>query len=74
MFEKVKRFFELGLYTQEQVNQFYDHGKLTQEERDAILQPDPVRIITPMPGLRRAFFGRREGNFHDLDNGTNRMR
>lgn len=42
MFEKVKRFFELGLYTQEQVNQFYDHGKLTQEERDAILQPDPV--------------------------------
>lgn len=42
MFEKVKRFFELGLYTQEQVNQFYDHGKLTQEERDAILRPDPV--------------------------------
>lgn len=40
MFEKVKRFFELGLYTQEQVNQFYDHGKLTQEERDAILQSD----------------------------------
>lgn len=42
MFEKVKRFFELGLYTQEQVNQFYDRGKLTQEERDAILRPDPV--------------------------------
>ncbi len=40
MFEKVKRFFDLGLYTWEQVDQFYAHGLLSEEERAAILQDD----------------------------------
>ena len=32
MYEKVKRFYHLGLYTREQVAQFVLRGKLTPEE------------------------------------------
>lgn len=32
MYEKVKKFYELGLYTAEQVGQFAARGKLTPEE------------------------------------------
>lgn len=32
MFEKIKRFYELGLYTAEQVHRFAEKGVLTEEE------------------------------------------
>lgn len=32
MFEKVKRFYDLGLYTAAQVERFADKGKLTPEQ------------------------------------------
>ena len=32
MYEKVKRFFDLELYTREQVRQFVKRGKLTAEQ------------------------------------------
>lgn len=32
MFERVKRFYDLGLYTVEQVADFVSHGKLTEEQ------------------------------------------
>lgn len=32
MFEKVKRFYALGLYSKEQVGQFVIKGKITAEE------------------------------------------
>ena len=32
MFEKVKKFYELGLYSKEQVWQFVVKGKLTEEQ------------------------------------------
>ncbi|MCI5485108.1 MAG: XkdX family protein [Clostridiales bacterium] len=42
MYEKVKRFFDLGLYTPEHVKQFVARGKLTPEEYEAITgQPWP---------------------------------
>ena len=37
MFEKVKRFYDEGLYTADQVRQFLAKGKITQEEYDAIV-------------------------------------
>ena len=36
MFEKVKHFYDLGLYTKEQVEMFVRKGKLTGEEYEAI--------------------------------------
>lgn len=39
MFEKIKRFYDLGLYTQEQVAKFVEKGKLTRAE---------YRLITGM--------------------------
>lgn len=32
MFEKVKRFYDLGLYTKEQVHLFVEKGVLSEEE------------------------------------------
>lgn len=32
MFEKIKRFYDLGLYTKEQVYKFVEKGVLTEEE------------------------------------------
>lgn len=36
MFEKVKRFFDMGLYTKAQVAQFVKKGKLTADEYQTI--------------------------------------
>lgn len=36
MFEKVKHFYDLGLYTKEQVAMFVRKGKLTAEEYEEI--------------------------------------
>lgn len=36
MFEKVKHFYDLGLYTKEQVAMFVRKGKLTAEEYELI--------------------------------------
>lgn len=32
MFEKVKKFYDLGLYTEAQVKMFYTKGKITEAE------------------------------------------
>lgn len=37
MFEKVKRFYEKGLYSREQVHRFVEKGVLTEEQYLAIL-------------------------------------
>lgn len=37
MFEKIKRFYELGLYTKEQVYKFYEKGIITLEEYKRIV-------------------------------------
>ena len=36
MFEKVKRFYDLGLYTAEQVQKFVEKGIITKAEYDNI--------------------------------------
>ena len=40
MFEKVKKFYELGLYSKEQVWQFVVKGKLTEEQYREIVGDD----------------------------------
>lgn len=35
--EKIKTFYEKGLYTEEQVRVFYEKGKITEEELNYIL-------------------------------------
>ena len=35
--EKIKTFYDKGLYTEEQVRAFYDKGKITEEELNYIL-------------------------------------
>ncbi|MBR1659259.1 MAG: XkdX family protein [Oscillospiraceae bacterium] len=40
MFEKVKKFYELGLYSKEQVWQFVVKGKLTEEQYREIVGED----------------------------------
>ena len=37
MFEKIKRFYNLGLYTKEQVYKFYEKGIITLEEYKIIV-------------------------------------
>ncbi len=37
MFEKIKRFYDLGLYTKEQVYKFYEKGVITLEEYKKIV-------------------------------------
>lgn len=32
MFKKIKRFYDLGLYTKEQVHDFVDKGVITEEQ------------------------------------------
>lgn len=32
MFEKIKRFYDLGLYTKEQVHKFVEKGVITEEQ------------------------------------------
>ena len=35
--EKIKKYYDKGLYTDEQVKAFYDKGKITKEEYEYIL-------------------------------------
>ena len=37
MYEKIKRFYDLGLYTKEQVYKFYEKGIITLEEYKIIV-------------------------------------
>ena len=37
MFEKIKKFYDMGLYTEVQVNEFVLHEKITQEEFNLII-------------------------------------
>lgn len=38
MFEKIKRFYKLGLYTKEQVFKFFEKGVITEEEFNEIIE------------------------------------
>lgn len=40
MFEKIKRFFEMELYTKNQIRQFCDKGVITQEQYKQITGED----------------------------------
>lgn len=42
MYEKVKRFYDLGIYKEKHVEQFYIKGYLTQEEYEKIIGGDSV--------------------------------
>ena len=37
MFEKIKRFFDMGLYTKEQVYKFAQKGVITEEQYNGII-------------------------------------
>lgn len=37
MFDKIKRFYNLGLYTKEQVHKFVEKGVITEEQYDLIV-------------------------------------
>lgn len=37
MFEKIKKFYDKGLYTKKQVKDFFDKGMLTKEEYHTII-------------------------------------
>ena len=37
MFAKIKRFFDMGLYTKEQVYKFFEKGVITEEEYKSIV-------------------------------------
>ena len=37
MFEKIKRFYKLGLYTKEQVFKFFEKGVITEEQYNEII-------------------------------------
>lgn len=37
MFEKIKKFYIMGLYTKEQVHKFFEKGVITEEEYKSIL-------------------------------------
>ena len=38
MFEKIKRFYKLGLYTKEQVHKFVEKGVITEEDYKSIVE------------------------------------
>lgn len=40
MFEKIKRFYDLGLYTAEQVQKFVEKGVITEEEYKFIIEEE----------------------------------
>ena len=40
MFEKIKRFYDLGLYTAEQVQKFVEKGVITEEEYKFIVKEE----------------------------------
>ena len=37
MFEKIKRFFDIGLYTKEQVYKFFEKGVISEEQYNEII-------------------------------------
>lgn len=37
MFDKIKRFYDLGLYIKEQVHKFVEKGVITEEQYDLIV-------------------------------------
>ena len=37
MFAKIKRFFDMGLYSKEQVYKFFEKGAITEEDYQSIL-------------------------------------
>ena len=40
MFEKIKKFYDLGLYTAEQVQKFVEKGVITEEEYKSIVKEE----------------------------------
>ena len=40
MFEKIKRFYDLGLYTAEQVQKFVEKGVITEEKYKSIVEEE----------------------------------
>lgn len=47
MFEKIKRFYDFGLYAAEQVHKFFEKGVITDEEYKSIVEeetPDSVEV------------------------------
>ena len=40
MFAKIKRFFDMGLYTKEQVHKFFEKGVITNEEYKSIVEEE----------------------------------
>lgn len=42
MFEKIKRFYDLGLYTAEQVRKFFEKGVITEEEYKSIVSGEVI--------------------------------
>ena len=40
MFERIRRYFEKGLYTAEMVHKFVDKGVITEEEYEQITRKD----------------------------------
>ena len=40
MFEKIKRFFDMRLYTKEQVYKFFEKGVITEEEYKSIVEEE----------------------------------
>ena len=46
MYKKVKRLYDLGLYTAEQVKDFADKGKITAEEYEEITREKYEREVS----------------------------
>lgn len=40
MFEKIKKFYIMGLYTKEQVYKFFEKGVITEEEYKSIIEEE----------------------------------
>ncbi len=38
MFEKIKRFYDMGIYTAGQVHKFYEKGVITEQEYNEIVE------------------------------------
>lgn len=45
MFEKLMKFFKLGLYTKEMIHKFVDKGVITEEQYKEIVGEDGHNII-----------------------------
>jgi len=49
MFEKIRRYYEEGLWSAKRVYDAYVKGKITLEEYNLILNPEPVPVVVPTP-------------------------